>query len=89
MIKSTKQAFKCDRSNKNYSQDLDPGFVSTGPVFLLTMTSKDADQEKVLLESHCASAGLFLAPNENNNYDLDHKAFVRNTLGLRHTAAII
>lgn len=37
---------------------------------------KNTDQQKVVLEALCASTGKFLAPNENNNYDPNHRAVV-------------
>lgn len=65
---------------------MDSSSVSAGPVFLLTKISKEHRPRQGCTWSPLeASTGKFLAPNANNNYDLDHGAVVRNTLGLRHT----
>jgi hypothetical protein len=63
--------------------------VSAGPTFLPLKTSTEYRPIEASLEASCVGAGKFLSTNENNDYDLDHRAVVRNTLGWRHTAAII
>lgn len=39
-------------------------------------------------QTSAVSTAILLSPNENDNYDPDHRDLVRNTSGLRHTAAI-
>lgn len=68
---------------------MDSSSVSSSSVFLLTKISKEHRPIEGGTWSSLCKYGKFLAPNENNNYDPDHRAVVWNTLGLRHTAAII
>lgn len=46
MIESAKKTYTYDWFNKNEIQDLGPIFVSAGPVFLLTIPSKNTDHER-------------------------------------------